>query len=443
MFASIIIPVWRDAAVLEEALEGLPPGPDAEVIVAPVLGDEGELERLRATRPDLRWTPGPRGRAVQMNAGAAAARGRWLLFLHADSRLPANWIDVLRAADREGAVGGSFRFALEGAGWQPRVMERAVRLRVRLLGLPYGDQALFARRDVFEALGGYRDLPLMEDVDLVRRLKTTGRLHHSTEPVVTSARRWHREGWPTRSFSNIRLATRFFLGASPARLAQRYFHRHARAVVLVGRAPWAPGKTRLAAADEDSHAELRQALFLDTLDAVRAVPDAQQVVACEPADAVPAVRGFAGAGVDVIPQRGTHLGERLTAVFEDVFRLGAEQVVVIGSDLPDLPPRLLSGALSLLASDPARVVLGPARDGGYYLVGMSRPHPILFTDIDWSTERVLDQTLAAARTYGIDCALLESWHDVDDAADLARLASAPDPSRAVRTRRWIEQRGGR
>lgn len=443
MFASIIIPVWRDAAVLEEVLEGLPPGPDVEVVVAPVLGDEQELARLLVTRPDLRWTPAPRGRAVQMNAGAAAARGRWLLFLHADSRLPANWIDVLRAADREGAAGGSFRFALDGAGWRPRMMERGVRLRVRLLGLPYGDQALFVRRDVFEALGGYRDWPLMEDVDLVLRLKKAGRLHHSAEPVVTSARRWTREGWLARSLSNMALAARFFLGTPPARLAQRYFGRHARAVVLVGRAPWVPGKTRLAAADADAHAELRQALFLDTLDAVRSVPQAQHIVACEPPDAVPALRRVAGGGADVIPQRGAGLGERLDAVFEDVFRLGAEHVVVIGSDLPDLPPRVLAGALSLLESDPARVAVGPARDGGYYLIGMSRPHPILFKDIDWSTPRVLDQTLAAARAHGIDYVLLEPWHDVDDAGDLARLAAAQDPSGAVRTRRWIQEHGGR
>jgi hypothetical protein len=120
-------------------------------------------------------------------------------------------------------VGGSFRFALRSARPVARVFERGVALRVRWLGLPYGDQGIFVRRDVFERLGGYRPLPLMEDVELVRRLGACGRLRHLDTPVAVSARRWERDGWLWRSTCNMALVALYFCGVDPARLARRYY----------------------------------------------------------------------------------------------------------------------------------------------------------------------------------------------------------------------------
>lgn len=435
---SIIIPVWRDDEALRRALRILHDTSEAEVIVAPPLGEESRYRLVRDEHPAVRWVPAPRGRARQMNAGAAIARGRWLLFLHADSALPAGWPDVIAQADEHAdIVGGAFRLALDSPDWRARVIETGARLRVALVGLPYGDQALFVRRRIFSAIGGYRDLPLMEDVDLVRRLKAAGRLWLSRSAVLTSARRWEQDGWVRRSARNAALATRFLMGASPARLAQRYFGRKAGAVVLMARAPWTGGKTRIGlATGEDGHADLRRALFLDTLDVVASTPDVEHIVACEPADACERMRELAGSTIDVIAQRGGDLGERLTHVFEDVFRLGVESIVVVGSDLPDLPPRLLRDALAALRGRADRVVLGPAADGGYYLVGLNRPHPGLFERIDWSTDRVLTGTLAAARGHGLETVLLDPWADVDDHADLKRVMGQPAGLAARRTRAW-------
>ena len=180
---------------------------------------------------------------VQLNAGAARAEGRWLWFVHADSTLP-SWIsghfsagsmavvpisaadaDARKiapgAADRE-VVGGSFRFALDSAAWQARVWERGVALRVALLGLPYGDQGLFVRRDVFERMGGFRPIPLMEDVEFVGRMKREGRMVHLKVKVVTSARRWEREGWWRRTLRNLGLLALYDVGVTPDELARRY-----------------------------------------------------------------------------------------------------------------------------------------------------------------------------------------------------------------------------
>jgi rSAM/selenodomain-associated transferase 2/rSAM/selenodomain-associated transferase 1 len=435
---SVIIPVWRDDALLARALEGLPGTPAFEVIVAVVLGEEPRYRAIAERYPALRWVSAPRGRAAQMNAGAADARGRWLLFLHADSTLPAGWLEVVARADPlAGVVAGAFRLAFDSPDWRARLVERGVRIRVALFGLPYGDQALFVRRDAFRAAGGYQDLPLMEDVEFVRRIRKAGRLLRAPAVVTTSARRWEQDGWMRRSARNVGLAARFLLGASPSVLAQRYFGRNARVVVMMARAPWTGGKTRLAAtAGETAHAELRHALFLDTLDAVRAVAGAGHVIACEPVEACEEMRALAGPAVDVVAQRGTDLGQRLSHVFEDVFRLGAESVVVVGSDLPDLAPRLPGAALTALRGRQDRVVLGPAADGGYYLIGMNRPNPGLFAGIDWSTDRVLAQTLDAARSHGLQSVLIEPWTDVDNDDDLARVVRQEADGGAHRTRAW-------
>jgi rSAM/selenodomain-associated transferase 2 len=216
---SIVIPVWRDEDALTRTLGRLPHNTQqVEIIAAGVLGEEQRYGVPRERYPEVRWVSAPRGRASQMNAGAAVASGQWLLFLHADSQLPPDWLEVLRQADASaGTVMGAFRFALDSSDWRARVIETGVRLRVALFGLPYGDQALFVRSQTFRASGGYRDLPLMEDVDLVRRTRRIGRLVHSPSPVLTSARRWERDGWLRWSVQNARLATRFLFGAPPAR----------------------------------------------------------------------------------------------------------------------------------------------------------------------------------------------------------------------------------
>jgi hypothetical protein len=103
-----------------------------------------------------------------------------------------------------------------------------VAARVRWFGLPYGDQALFVRRETFTALGGYQEMPLMEDVEFVRRMRRAGRLHHSTLPAITSARRWEADGWIRRSVENVMLLFLFLAGVSPARLAARYRRRPGR-----------------------------------------------------------------------------------------------------------------------------------------------------------------------------------------------------------------------
>jgi rSAM/selenodomain-associated transferase 2 len=220
MLVSIIVPVLADAKAVERLLRHLPPDPRQEIIVADG-GADPRLDHLAQGRDDVRVVRSPAGRGAQMNAGARAARGTWLLFLHADSLLPPGWLDRFAAAVRH-AQGGWFAFALEHPSRRARLVEWGVRWRVRVFRLPYGDQGLFATREMFEALGGYREIPLMEDVDFVGRLRARARVVEVPIAVRTSARRWERDGWVRRSVRNVLLVTLYFAGVPPARLARWY-----------------------------------------------------------------------------------------------------------------------------------------------------------------------------------------------------------------------------
>ena len=223
---SIVMPALDDAPALRRALDALGAEPRVELIVVNGGRPDAEMIALERERPRAHWIVSAPGRGRQMNEGARNARGTWLLFLHADTHLAPRWVEELEDVSRDpGVVGGSFRFQLDDNSRWARAIERGVSARVRWGNLPYGDQALFVRREVFVAMGGYAEWPLMEDVDFVRRLRPRGRLHHSALPAVTSARRWRTEGWIRRSARNIVLLLLFFLGVSPARLAAHYAPR--------------------------------------------------------------------------------------------------------------------------------------------------------------------------------------------------------------------------
>ena len=218
---TVVIPVLRDTGAAKGLLASLPVTPEVEVIVVDGEQDE-ELDKYVRTRPGVRLYRTTAGRGHQMNVGAAAASGEWLLFLHADSKLPPDWLAAFQALG-DHLIGGWFRFALDDAAWQARILERLVSWRVRLLQLPYGDQGLFVRRRYFEQMCGYRELPLFEDVEFVRRLaRRVDEVVELPLALRTSSRRWRRDGWIRRSARNFALVTMYFAGVSPVWLERRY-----------------------------------------------------------------------------------------------------------------------------------------------------------------------------------------------------------------------------
>jgi rSAM/selenodomain-associated transferase 2 len=165
-----------------------------------------------------------RGRAYQMNAGASAAVGDVLLFLHADTRVPDDVAErVCAAMGSSGALWGRFDVRLSGHQWWARMIEFAMNVRSRLTGIATGDQAIFVRRRVFSRLGGFPEIPLMEDIALSRRLKRLARPICLRARVTTSSRRWERQGWVRTVLLMWRLRLAYALGVSPATLVRAYY----------------------------------------------------------------------------------------------------------------------------------------------------------------------------------------------------------------------------
>ena len=218
---TIISPVLDDTDALRRLLRQLPTTPDLEIVVVDG-GTDPQTEAVVSAHDGATLRRSPPGRAVQMNAGAIGATSEWLLFLHADSTLPPGWLDAMVSLG-DAPAGGWFRFGLNDQAWQARVVERLVAWRVRRLRLPYGDQGLFVRRRIFKQLGGFREMPLMEDVEFVRRLVRAGRMAELPLTLSTSSRRWRREGWWHRSMKNLTIQTLYFAGVPPARLV-RWYH---------------------------------------------------------------------------------------------------------------------------------------------------------------------------------------------------------------------------
>lgn len=215
---TVVIPTLNEAPCIRAAVESVAGGA-SEVIV--VDGGSADATVPEATSAGARVIAGPRGRASQMQAGAREAVGDWLVFLHADTRLEAGWCDALRALDAR-FVAGAFRFRLDSPRGRYRLVEGAVRLRCSALGLPYGDQAIFVRREAFVACGGFGDVPILEDVDLVRRLRRCGPLAFPAAHAMTSARRWEEGGFLRTTLLNWLVVVLGSAGFPRRRLARLY-----------------------------------------------------------------------------------------------------------------------------------------------------------------------------------------------------------------------------
>jgi rSAM/selenodomain-associated transferase 2 len=222
---SVIVPTLNAAHTLGRTLDALTPqrhGLIKEVVIVDGGSDDETLDI--AQKLGCRVVRASKGRGTQLRRGAAAATGEWLLFLHADTRLNADWATFTSdfvARPGSGQLAAVFQFRLDDIRTRARALEVLVSLRTRWLGLPYGDQALILSRKFYDDIGGFSDIPLMEDVDIIRRI---GRRRLTILPAyaVTSAQRYRRDGYMRRSLRNLICLGLYFLGVPPARIAKFY-----------------------------------------------------------------------------------------------------------------------------------------------------------------------------------------------------------------------------
>lgn len=218
---STIIPVLNEAERVRETLASVTRGANIEAIVV----DGGSRDDTPAIVESLgvRLLHSPPGRALQMNAGARAATGSILLFLHGDTRLPSGFETAIREIlTRPGVVGGAFPLAIDSQQPSLKLLATAANWRSHFWQMPYGDQGLFVPREIFWDLGGFPELPIMEDYEFVRQLQRRGRIAIAPTPVQTSARRWQQLGAFKTTAINQAIVLGYSLGVSPERLARWY-----------------------------------------------------------------------------------------------------------------------------------------------------------------------------------------------------------------------------
>jgi len=428
MRVSIIVPARNEARGIVATLTPLQAFRDAGHEVIVVDGGSADATLALASPHADHAFAAPPGRATQMNAGAAAASGDVLLFLHADSRLPADGIDaMLRAMARSGRRWGRFDVTIAGA---PRVLALVATMmngRSRLTGIATGDQGIFVERKLFDTVGGYPAQPLMEDIELSRRLRrTAGPPQNLRERIVTSGRRWERNGAWRTMVAMWRLRFAYWRGVDPALLAAGYQSaRPAAAVTLqvFARSP-VPGqvKTRLATAIGDIEAAAVYAGFVErtlaTSVAARAAGIVDRVELWASSDMeAPAFAGWRDRyGVELRSQSGADLGARMRHALASALAAGS-RAILIGTDCPALDASYLARAVAAL--DDHAAVFGPAEDGGYVLVGLARDIDA-FSSVPWSSADTMAATRVTLRGQRVRWQELPTLWDVDSPADLAR-----------------------
>lgn len=227
MQLSIIIPVLNEEATIAsvlDRLQGLRQEGCAEIILVDG-GSSDATVSIAGSMVDHLLQSEP-GRALQMNRGAEVAQGQWLMFLHADTQLPDDFVELIFSQCRSSSCWGRFDVRLSGGHWLFRVIERMINLRSRISGIATGDQAVFVRAETFRCVGGYAAMPLMEDVDLSRRLKRIGFPVCIRAPAITSSRRWEQRGILATVWLMWKLRLLYFLGVSPERLVEQYYPPH-------------------------------------------------------------------------------------------------------------------------------------------------------------------------------------------------------------------------
>lgn len=213
----------------------------------------------------------------------------------------------------------------------------------------------------------------------------------------------------------------------------------ANALAVMAKAPL-PGmvKTRLVPPlTEGQAAELYGALLLDQLDHLSSLDDAARYLAFAPGEAAALIESMLPPGYVSFAQGEGDLGARMRQVFEELWRRGHRHVVLIGGDLPPVPLENLRQAFGQLAGADKKAVLGPSRDGGYYLIGLNRPMPEIFSAMSWSHDQVLAQTAARLAALGVEFRLLEPWFDIDKVEDVKHLGSIGNPTVRAAMRRTL------
>jgi rSAM/selenodomain-associated transferase 2/rSAM/selenodomain-associated transferase 1 len=419
---SIIIPVLNEASHLKQNLQRLFASVEGLTLVEVIICDGGSTDQSVqiARQFPCQTTTSLPGRARQMNAASKLAVGDWLLFLHADTVLPADWTSQLT----NNRQWGFFPVQLSGQHWFFRVIEKAINLRSRLSSVGTGDQTLFFKRTFFTSLQGFPAIPIMEDIAICKKARRGHKPSIAIDPVVTSSRRWEKNGITNTIVLMWRLRLAYWLGADPVRLGEIYYPSlppnkkpitKTMPVIQVFAKPPVEGKVKTRLIPDigaDKATRVFRHCLTYTLGLLRSSHCNYQIwLSEETHDDI-----FQQEAYRI--QQGIGLGDRmLFALNSEVSAKPCHKVILIGSDCLDLNQAHFDQTFSAL--DNNDIVLLPTFDGGFALIGCRVIDPLLFNRVEWSSSRVLQQTIDNAKLLNYQVHLLKMVRDIDTLSDLS------------------------
>lgn len=419
---SIIIPTLNEEYFLEKNLQKLKSfNRDFEIIVS----DGGSTDNTLnvAQRFNIIIVNSEAGRGIQLNAGAAAATCEILIFLHADTFLPDdafNLMDEFFSSQKNKIC----RFLL-GFDFNHKLLDLYSSFsKYDTQFTRYGDSAVILRRNLFNELKGFSDRNIFEDTEFFKRASKISRVQILNSYVSSSARRFIKDGVVRRQLFNAFLFAGYILNVSEQSLSRMYNRAldkmKTNSVIVFVRSPKAGEvKTRLAKTTSDKFAlGFYKACAENIISKIKKIQHLSRFIFYSNKKDKDDVIKWLGSKFFFSAQEGSDLGSRMKNAFEKVFSTGAEKVIIIGSDIPDLSAEIINKAFAYL--DTSNVVIGPSKDGGFYLLGMKKLHYELFEGIEYSTSKVYSETLSRTKGLKLSCKLLPELQDIDTEEDLIR-----------------------
>ncbi len=363
----------------------------------------------------------PVGRGVQTNTGARLASGEILIFLHADTLFPKNGFDVLEKAFKNANVKiGTFKMMFDEPSFIYKVYSFFTKFDSVFTS--FGDQCIVVRKIFFNNLGGYPDWQIFEDVHFLRKARKETKIYSFNGTVITSARRFKKNGLLWQQFRNSYYIFLYFTGINHKNLKEKYGSTkigtmNESLIIFVKYPEEGKVKTRLGKTiGFEKATKIYTQLAEHSFNEARKLKKVSRYLFFVDELNRKKISNWVGVGFSFYPQSIGDLGDKMRAAFSKVFTKGANKTLIIGSDLPDISKSLMSKAFKDL--DKNDIVIGPSKDGGYYLLGMNKFYPELFDGVAWSTEQVLEQTLEKVKSLNLSVTLLKELNDIDTIEDL-------------------------
>jgi rSAM/selenodomain-associated transferase 1/rSAM/selenodomain-associated transferase 2 len=420
---SIVIISYNEEEKIRETIQSIKNAAldftDFEIIVSD--GGSSDNTLIIAKNERVKINNSPIGRGVQSNTGARLANGEILIFLHADTMFAINGFKVLDKAFENPKVKiGTFRMGFDEQNYIYKIYSFFTRFDSVLTS--FGDQCVVVRRSFYSKLGGYPDWQIFEDVHFLRNARKETKIHSFPATVYTSARRFKKNGLILQQLRNIYYILLYYTGINHKDIKEKYGRVRKgslnESVIIFAKFPEeGEVKTRLAKTiGYEKATTIYKKLAEHSFSEVKKLNTVSRYLFFTNELNREKISKWAGLGFSFYPQSNGNLGEKMKTAFSKVFTKGSNKTIIIGSDLPDISKSLISKAFKDL--DNNDIIIGPSKDGGYYLLGMNKFYPELFDHISWSTELVLEQTIAQARLLSLKFTLLEELNDIDTIEDL-------------------------